>query len=62
MIDSAITTDIATDGTGITVTNDGDGTITLGLADIDLDGDGGATDSPDAGASPAEPVPSKATE
>ena len=37
MIDAAITGDIATDNTGITVTNDGDGTITLGLANIDLD-------------------------
>ena len=37
MIDAAITGDIATDDTGITVTDDGDGTITLGLADIDLD-------------------------
>lgn len=36
-IDAAITGDIATDGTGITVTDDGDGTITLGLANIDLD-------------------------
>ena len=38
-IDEAITNDIATDGTGITVTDDGDGTITLGLAanTIDLD-------------------------
>ena len=36
-INDAITTDIATDNTGITVTDDGDGTITLGLADIDLD-------------------------
>jgi hypothetical protein len=39
MIDAAITGDIATDGTGITVTDDGDGTITLGIADnsVDLD-------------------------
>ena len=39
MIDEAITNDIATDGTGITVTNDGDGTITLGIGDnsVDLD-------------------------
>ena len=37
MIDAAITGDIATNNTGITVTDDGDGTITLGLADIDLD-------------------------
>ena len=36
-IDAAITGDIATDGTGITVTDDGDGTITLGLANIDFD-------------------------
>ena len=38
-IDEAITNDIATDGTGITVTDDGDGTITLGLGagTIDLD-------------------------
>ncbi len=38
-IDAAITGDIATDGTGITITNDGDGTITLGLGTglIDLD-------------------------
>jgi hypothetical protein len=38
-IDAAITGDIGTDGTGITVTDDGDGTITLGLAEnsIDLD-------------------------
>ena len=38
-IDTAITNDIGTDGTGITVTDDGDGTITLGLAanSIDLD-------------------------
>lgn len=38
-IDAAITGDIGTDGTGITVTNDGDGTITLGLGAglIDLD-------------------------
>ena len=38
-IDEAITNDIATDNTGITVTDDGDGTITLGLAanTIDLD-------------------------
>jgi hypothetical protein len=31
-IDEAITNDIGTDGTGITVTDDGDGTITLGIA------------------------------
>ena len=38
-INDAITTDIATDNTGITVTDDGDGTITLGLGSgsIDLD-------------------------
>jgi hypothetical protein len=38
-IDAAITGDIGTDGTGITVTDDGDGTITLGLGSgsIDLD-------------------------
>ena len=38
-IDAAITGDIATDGSGITITNDGDGTITLGLGPnlIDLD-------------------------
>ncbi len=38
-IDSAITNDIGTDGTGITVTDDGDGTITLGLGagTVDLD-------------------------
>ena len=38
-IDAAITGDIATDGTGITITNDGDGTITLGLGEgsVDLD-------------------------
>ena len=38
-IDAAITSDIGTDGTGITVTNDGDGTITLGIASnsVDLD-------------------------
>jgi hypothetical protein len=38
-IDTAITNDIGTDGTGITVTDDGDGTITLGLApnSVDLD-------------------------
>ena len=36
-INDAITTDIATDNTGITITDDGDGTITLGLANIDLD-------------------------
>lgn len=39
MIDEAITGDIATDGTGITVTNDGDGTITLGIADDSVDFD-----------------------
>jgi hypothetical protein len=37
MIDEAITNDIGTDGTGITVTDDGDGTITLGLADNTID-------------------------
>ena len=36
-IDAAITNDIGTDGTGITVTDDGDGTITLGLADNTID-------------------------
>ena len=38
-IDQAITNDIGTDGTGITITDDGDGTITLGLGagSIDLD-------------------------
>jgi len=36
-IDDAITNDIGTDGTGITVTDDGDGTITLGLADNTID-------------------------
>src|SRR6056300_335479 len=38
-IDQAITNDIGTDGTGITITDDGDGTITLGLgsSSIDLD-------------------------
>ena len=36
-IDFAITNDIDTDGTGITVTDDGDGTITLGLADNTID-------------------------
>src|SRR5210317_1340619 len=38
-IDAAITGDIGTDGTGITITDDGDGTITLGLGSgsIDLD-------------------------
>ena len=38
-IDTAITNDIGTDGTGITVTDDGDGTITLGLGvgSIDID-------------------------
>lgn len=38
-IDTAITNDIGTDGTGITVTDDGDGTITLGLADNSIDFD-----------------------
>ncbi len=38
-IDTAITSDIGTDGTGITVTNDGDGTITLGLAADTIDFD-----------------------
>jgi hypothetical protein len=38
-IDTAITSDIGTDGTGITITDDGDGTITLSLGanSIDLD-------------------------
>lgn len=38
-IDEAITNDIGTDGTGITVSDDGDGTITLGIAEsaVDLD-------------------------
>ena len=38
-INEAITNDIGTDGTGITVTDDGDGTITLGIAanSVDLD-------------------------
>jgi hypothetical protein len=38
-IDTAITSDIGTDGTGITVTNDGDGTITLGLGAGSIDFD-----------------------
>jgi hypothetical protein len=38
-IDGVITSDIGTDGTGITVTDDGDGTITLGLADDTIDFD-----------------------
>ena len=38
-IDEAITNDIGTDGTGITVTDDGDGTITLGLASNSIDFD-----------------------
>ena len=38
-IDAAITGDIGTDGTGITVTNDGDGTITLGLGANSIDFD-----------------------
>ena len=38
-IDAALTNDIGTDGTGITVTDDGDGTITLGLADNSIDFD-----------------------
>jgi len=38
-INLAITNDIGTDGTGITVTDDGDGTITLGLADNSIDFD-----------------------
>ena len=38
-IDAAITSDIGTDGTGVTVTNDGDGTITLGIADNSVDFD-----------------------
>ena len=38
-INDAITNDIGTDSTGITVTDDGDGTITLGIAEnsVDLD-------------------------
>jgi len=38
-IDVALTNDIGTDGTGVTVTDDGDGTITLGIGvgTIDLD-------------------------
>jgi len=39
MIDAAITGDIASDGTGITVTDDGDGTITLGIAADSVDFD-----------------------
>src|SRR5210317_176182 len=39
MIDAAITGDIASDGTGITVTDDGDGTITLGIAANSVDFD-----------------------
>src|SRR6056300_691282 len=39
MIDAAITGDIASDGTGITVTDDGDGTITLGIASNSVDFD-----------------------
>ena len=35
-IDAAITGDIASDGSGITVTDDGDGTITLSIEDGDL--------------------------
>jgi hypothetical protein len=38
-IDAAITGDIGTDGTGITVTDDGDGTITLGLGANSIDFD-----------------------
>ena len=38
-IDAAITGDIATDGTGITITNDGDGSITLGLGTGSVDFD-----------------------
>jgi len=38
-IDEAITNDIGTDGTGITVTDDGDGTITLGIAANSVDFD-----------------------
>ena len=38
-INDAITTDIATDNTGITVTDDGDGTITLGLGSGSIDFD-----------------------
>ena len=38
-IDDAITNDIGTDGTGITVSDDGDGTITLGLAQNTIDFD-----------------------
>ena len=38
-INDALTTDIGTDGTGVTVTDDGDGTITLGIGanSVDLD-------------------------
>lgn len=38
-IDTALTSDIATDGTGITITDDGDGTITLGLGANSIDFD-----------------------
>jgi hypothetical protein len=38
-IDTALTTDIGTDGTGITITDDGDGTITLGLGANSIDFD-----------------------
>ena len=38
-IDQAITNDIGTDGTGITITDDGDGTITLGLGSGSIDFD-----------------------
>ena len=38
-IDEAITNDIGTDGTGITITDDGDGTITLGLGENSIDFD-----------------------
>jgi hypothetical protein len=38
-IDQAITNDIGTDGTGITITDDGDGTITLGLGAGSIDFD-----------------------
>ena len=38
-INDALTNDIGTDGTGITVTDDGDGTITLGIASNSVDFD-----------------------
>jgi hypothetical protein len=38
-IDTALTNDIGTDGTGVTVTNDGDGTITLGIGAGSVDFD-----------------------